>query len=314
MIDKYKIGVLGSSGFIGSNLIEELSQNNICFVGGSRSEIGDKKVDARCLDQVINWINKNKITHIINLAAQCGGIGINQQAPADMWSSTTLINYSVLEASRICNIKKLVMIGTVCSYAENCPVPFSESDLMHHGFPEKTNSSYGVAKLNGLFGSKAYRNQYGLNVIYLMLVNSYGKYDNFNESTSHVIPAIIKKCIMAKKNKSDLICWGDGTATREFLHAKDAAKAIIMAMDQYDSPEPINIGSGEEISICDLVHKIANILEFKGKIKWDTTKPNGQLRRCLNIDKLKNIGFSPKMNINDGLVETINWYNLIAND
>lgn len=300
-----KIGLLGGFGFLGKNLTPVLGENHDVFIASRTNGI-----DAKNCNNLIEWIDDLKLDCVVNLAANCGGIGLNQSNPADLWLETTMITSSVLEASRITKIKKIVMIGTVCSYAKHCPTPFKESDLMHHGLPEETNAGYGVAKLNGLFGCNAYRKQYGLNAIYLILVNLYGKYDNFNPKSSHVIPALIRRMNEAKSNnQKSLVVWGDGTVTREFLYAEDCANAMKLAIENYNEESPINIGSGQEISIKELVYTIQKIIGYEGEIIWDSNKPNGQPRRKLDTtlanDKLN---FKYHMSLEDGLKNTIQWY------
>lgn len=299
-------GVLGHSGFLGINLCQQLKEKQIPYVGGSRRN----GVDARDINSLIDWITSNRITHLINLAADCGGIGLNKDKPARLWSTTTQISHAVLEAAVVARLQKLTMIGTVCSYAGDCPVPFQEADLMRHGFPEITNAPYGVAKLNGYFGCLAYRKQHNLDAIFLVPVNLYGPYDNFDPKSSHVIPAIIRKCVEATKKGLDYIdCWGTGEATREFLYASEAARAIITATESYSGEEPINLGSGSEISIKDLTHLIAELVGFTGEIRWDSSQPNGQMRRCLDVSRARDLlGFENKVDIVDGLTQTIQWY------
>lgn len=300
-----RIGVLGGFGFLGQNLVPVLEHKYEVFCASRRNE-----VNAMNLGRVIHWIEKFKIDYLVNLAANCGGIGLNQKNPANLWYDTTLINANVLEASRMTGIKKLVMVGTVCSYAKYCPVPFMERDLMQHGFPEETNAGYGVAKLNALFGCQAYRKQYGLNCIYLIPVNLYGKHDNFDPKSSHVIPALIRRMYEAKiSGQTTIEIWGDGSATREFLYAGDAAKAIDLALDNYDESEPVNLGSGQEIMIRDLVILIKELVGYKGHIIWDINKPNGQPRRQLDTSLAKSkFGFEASTSLGQGLVETVKWY------
>lgn len=300
------LGILGSTGFLGQNLTKKLKGQNVDYVEGSR-RIG---VDARDVDSLNNWIYRNRITHIINLAAECGGIGLNQKEPAKLWLATTQITSAVLEACRINSIKKLVQLGTVCSYGSDTPTPFKESDLMKYGFPEETNSGYGVAKLNALFGAQTYHKQYGLNINYLTPVNLYGPHDHFNLNNSHVVPAIIRKIIEAKKNNTQITIWGDGSASREFFYVEDCCEAIILTLNSAKSdPEPINLGNGIEIQIKQLVMLLKELIGFEGEIIWDTSKPNGQLRRCLDVSKAKELlGFKAKTELKEGLIKTIEYY------
>lgn len=298
-------GILGASGFLGQHLCDEFLNSNREIRKAGRS-LG---VDARSVQSVVNWIVGNDITHVINLAAECGGIGRNSREPGYLWLTATQIAAAVLEASRIAKISKLVNIGTVCSYAKNCPVPFSEDDLMHHGMPEPTNLGYGMAKLNGVIGAQMYRKQYGMDIISLIPVNLYGPGDHFDLNNSHVIPALIRKCHEAKvSNSPNITVWGTGIATREFLFVKDCAKAIRLATDNYSSPEPVNIGSGREISIRSLVGVIKDSIEYNGKIIWDSTKPDGQPRRALDVTKAQAFGFAASVDIEDGISQTIDWW------
>lgn len=299
-----KIGLLGGAGFLGTNLFQHLKDKHMISVASRRTGIDGRRIDSLC-----DWILREKLDCVVNLAAECGGIGLNQTNPYDLWLATTAISFSVLEAARITRLEKLVMIGTVCSYAKYCVPPFCENDLMNYGFPEETNSAYGVAKLNGLFGCRAYRNQFGLNAIYLIPTNMYGKWDNFNPRSSHVIPALISRMLEAKKNNAPLTVWGDGTATREFLYAEDCAKAIDLAIHFYNGERPMNIGTGKEVSIAMLVSEVKNLLDFQGEIIWDTSKPNGQPRRQLNVDFARDaIGFEAETTLQTGLSKTIEWY------
>jgi GDP-L-fucose synthase len=299
------VGVLGHSGFVGKNLVDHCIANDVSFAGGSRRT----GVDAREVEDVVKWIEENNVTHIINLAAECGGIGLNKKRPADLWLATARISAAVLEAARMCEIKKLIMVGTVCSYAKHCPVPFREQDLLQHGEPEETNQAYGVAKLSGLFGARAYSKQYNLNIGNLIPVNMYGPYDHFDLENSHVIPALIRKMFDAKESGGPIVLWGDGTPTREFLFARDFAEAALLALENDIGPEFVNIGSGEEISIAALAQVIADIVGYKGEIEWDTDKPNGQPRRCLDVSKANELlGFSASTPLEEGLRETVEWY------
>ncbi len=301
-----KYGLLGATGFLGTHILHQLENAGQIVIKGSR-RLG---IDARSITSLTDWITEHQITTIINLAAECGGIGLNKLHPSKLWLSTTLITAAVLEAARLNKISKLCMIGTVCSYARNCPTPFRETDLMHHGPPESTNGAYGVAKLNSLFGCQAYRQEFGLNAIYLIPVNLYGPGDNFSPDSSHVIPALVRKCIEARESGiATITCWGTGTATREFLYVEDAARAIIMASEHYNEPEPINIGIGIEIPIAELVELIAKLCRFTGTIKWDSSKPDGQPQRCLDTSQAAaKFGFKAQTTLEEGLAKTIEWY------
>lgn len=301
-----RVGVLGSTGFVGANLVDHLTELHIPCIGGSR-RIG---VDARNVECLIDWIKSNHITHVINLAGDCGGIGLNQKEPGTLWLSAQLVAASVLEAARITGIEKLIMVGTVCSYAKDCPVPFKEDYLMHYGLPEQTNMAYGVAKLSALIGAQAYAKQHGMNICNLIPVNMYGPNDHFDTERSHVIPAIISKIDGAINSGTDTVTlWGTGSATREFLYVKDFARACVAALMTPTTADFINIGTGNEISIRDLANMIAGYMGFTGIIKWDTQKPDGQPRRCLDVTRAKQIlNFVAKTKLEDGLRETIEWY------
>lgn len=246
---------------------------------------------------------------VIHLAAEVGGIGANRDNPGRFFYANTAMGLNVIEQARITGVKKLVQIGTICAYPKETPVPFSEADLWN-GYPEETNAPYGIAKKALLTMCQAYRQQYGLNTIYLLPVNLYGPRDDFDPETSHVIPAVIRKCVEAKRAGQDkIVCWGDGSPTREFLYVTDAAEGIILATEKYDDPEPVNLGTGREISIRDLVQKIAALTGFDGRIEWDTSRPNGQPRRCLDVSRARErFGFVAKTDLDRGLKATIDWY------
>jgi len=246
---------------------------------------------------------------IIHLAAVCGGIGANMKEPGRFFYENALMNINMMEEARLAGVKKYVAIGSICAYPKYCSVPFKEED-MWNGYPEETNAPYGIAKKIQLVQAQAYREQYGFNAIYLSPVNLYGCYDNFDLETSHVIPAIIRKCLIAKRDNADkVVLWGDGSCTREFLYAPDCASAIIAAAELYNGPEPVNIGTGGEITIFDLAHTISELTGYKGRIEWDTSYPNGQPRRCLDVGRAKEyFDFEAPTSLYDGLRETIDWY------
>ena len=299
------IGVLGATGFVGRNLMEHLHENQVPCVGASRRT----GVDAADLSSLLAWIKTNKITHLINLAADCGGIGLNQRKPASLWLATARISHTVLEAARYTNLEKTVMVGTVCSYAKHCPVPFKEEYLMNYGAPEETNMAYGIAKLNAAIGAQAYAKEFGLNICNLIPVNMFGPYDHCDLNNSHVIPAVIRKINDAKNNNQDVTLWGTGNATREFLFARDFAQAALLACEKPTTSEFINSGTGQEISIRTVAETVARILDYKGQIIWDTSKPDGQPRRCLDVSKASSIlGFRATVDFATGLEETIKWY------
>lgn len=246
---------------------------------------------------------------VIHLAAVVGGIGANRESPGRFFYDNAIMGIQLIELARQQGVGKFVAVGTICSYPKFAPIPFREDDLWN-GYPEETNAPYGLAKKMMLVQGQAYRQQYGFNTVFLLPVNLYGPRDNFNPGTSHVIPALIKKCIEAgERGEKEVVVWGDGSATREFLYVEDAAEAIVLASERYDDPEPVNIGAGFEISIKDLASKIATLTGFSGKIFWDTTKPNGQPRRMLDTQRAKErFGFVATTNFDVGLRKTIDWY------
>jgi len=246
---------------------------------------------------------------VIHMAATVGGIGINKEKPGTFYYKNLMMGTLLIEHARRHKIEKFVTIGTICAYPNLTPTPFKEEDLWN-GYPETTNAPYGIAKKALLVQSQAYRDEFDFNGIYLLLVNLYGPRDNFDPKSSHVIPALIKKCLDANDNNENITVWGTGKATREFIYVKDAAKAIILATEKYDKPGPINIGSKMEISIKDLVNLIAKLTQFKGSIKWDDSYPDGQPRRMLDTTKaFVEFGFAASTNFEEGLKKTIEWYN-----
>jgi GDP-L-fucose synthase len=246
---------------------------------------------------------------IIHLAAVVGGIGANRANPGRFFYENLMMGVQLMEQARLAGVRKFVGIGTVCSYPKFTPVPFREEDLWN-GYPEETNAPYGLAKKMLLVQGQAYRQQYGFNAIHLLPVNLYGPGDNFSEDSSHVIPALIKKCIDAREQGSEeIVAWGDGSPTREFLYVEDAAEAIVLAAERYDEPEPVNIGAGFEISIRDLTERIAALCRFPGRVVWDTSQPNGQPRRGLDTSRAeRTFGFRSRTDFETGLGKTIKWY------
>jgi GDP-L-fucose synthase len=258
------------------------------------------------IDRMLKDANANMIIH---LAAQVGGIGANSEHPAEFFYNNLMMGVQLMHRAWETSVEKFVAIGTICAYPKFTPVPFNEANLWD-GYPEETNAPYGLAKKMLLVQAQSYRQQYGYNAIFLLPVNLYGPGDNFNPMSSHVIPALIRKCIEA--NESDLKkieVWGDGSPTREFLYVEDAAEGILLAAEKYNGDEPVNLGSGYEISIKDLVELIARLTEFKGNLVWDCSKPNGQPRRALDTNRARNyFGFEAKMQFEEGLKNTIEWY------
>ncbi len=300
-----KILVTGGAGFLGSFVVRKLLdrgvlQKNI-FIPRS------KNLDLRKWENCVKVIKGQDI--VIHLAAVVGGIGYNQKIPGRMFYDNLMMGVQLMEVARVYGVEKFVAIGTVCAYPKNTPVPFSESSLWD-GYPEETNAPYGLAKKMLLVQAQAYRQQYGFNAIYLLPVNLYGPRDHFEPEKSHVIPALIKKVADAKREKKDFIeVWGTGSASREFLYVEDAAEAIVLATEKYNKPEPVNIGAGSEISIKKLTETICRLMDFDGEIRWDSSQPDGQPRRCLDVSRAeKEFGFKAKVGFERGLKETIEWY------
>jgi GDP-L-fucose synthase len=300
-----KILLTGGNGFLGQFVKKELIKCG--FLPQNIFTPTKKEFDFTKLKDCQKAVKDINI--VIHLAAKVGGIGLNQQIPGKLFYDNLIMGAQLMEAARQANVKKFVAIGTVCAYPKFTPVPFKEENLWN-GYPEETNSAYGLAKKMLLVQAQAYRQQYGFNAIYLLPVNLYGPGDNFDPSSSHVIPALIKKAVKAKKNHdASITVWGTGTASREFLYVEDAARAIVSATLKYNQSEPINIGFGTEITIKNLVSTINKLVGFKGQIIWDKTKPDGQPRRCLDTSKaLKEFGFQAKTDLKSGLQKTIDWY------
>jgi GDP-L-fucose synthase len=254
-------------------------------------------------------LSESEADIVIHLAAVVGGIGANQAEPGRFFYENLHMGTMLMEQARRAGVRKFVGIGTICSYPKFTPVPFSEEQLWN-GYPEETNAAYGMAKKMLLVQGQAYRQQYGFNAIHLLPVNLYGPGDNFNPASSHVIPALVRKCLEANESSArEIVCWGDGTATREFLYVEDCAEAIVLATDCYDGADPVNIGAGFEISIRDLTTLVAELCEFRGHIAWDRSKPNGQPRRCLDTSRAEALfGFRATTDLRDGLARTIAWY------
>ncbi|HWQ66602.1 MAG TPA: GDP-L-fucose synthase [Methanospirillum sp.] len=302
---KTKILVTGGAGFLGQNVVEELIKKgaNRANITIPRSKTDDLRIRESC-DKVVNGVDM-----IIHLAAKVGGIGYNRDHPAELFYDNAIMGIQLMESARIQGVKKFVTVGTVCAYPKFTQVPFREEELWN-GYPEETNAPYGLAKKMLLVQAQAYRTQYGFNAIYLLPVNLYGPGDNFNPDSSHVIPALIKKFVEAKTHKLPTVeIWGTGSASREFLYVEDAARCIALAAERYDGIEPVNIGVGEEISIKKLVEIINAIVGYEGDIIWDSTKPDGQPRRCLDTHRAKELfGFQAQTNFEEGLRKTIDWY------
>jgi GDP-L-fucose synthase len=299
-----KVTVTGGAGFLGSHLVPKLQQKGVkVFVPLS------KNYDLRRPEAIKKMFNKFLPDIVIHLAAVVGGIGANQKNPGKFFYDNAIMGIQLMEEARRRGITKFVNIGTICSYPKLTPVPFKEKDLWN-GYPEETNAPYGLAKKVLIVQSQGYRRQYGFNSINLLQVNLYGPGDNFNPETSHVIPALIKKCIDAIcAGKKEIIIWGSGKPTREFLYVEDAVRGIMLATEKYNKSDPINLGAGFEISINDLAKLIARLTGFKGKVVFDRSKPDGQPRRCLNTARAaKEFGFKASTSFEVGLKKTIEWY------
>lgn len=301
------IVITGGAGFLGHHLIDRFVKYGI-----SRDQILIPLIEDYDLTCEADCVRMYEAMHpniLVHLAAEVGGIGANREKPGRFFYSNMAMGLHLIEQARIFGLEKFVQVGTICAYPKFTPVPFKEEDLWN-GYPEETNAPYGIAKKALLVMLQAYRQQYGLNGVYLLPVNLYGPGDNFDPATSHVIPALIKKCVDAVNTGRDFIeCWGTGSASREFLYVKDAAEAIVMATEKYNGSDPVNIGAGFEIKIRDLVKKIADLTGFGGDIRWDASKPDGQPRRCLDTSRAKdNFGFEAKTDFDAGLKATIEWY------
>ncbi|MGB9722061.1 MAG: GDP-L-fucose synthase family protein [bacterium] len=317
-----RICISGGKGFLGNHLVKKFKEN-----GYTNIFIADlPEYDLRDLESVKKMYNDLKPDIVVHLAARVGGIGANREHPAEFFYDNLTMGVFLLDQAYRHNIEKFVALGTICCYPKFTPVPFKEEDLWN-GYPEETNAPYGLAKKMLLVQSTAYRQQYGLNSIFLMPVNLYGPGDNFDPSSSHVIPALIKKFVDAMGGKENVlkrlnadtpmpmgtdapvIVWGTGNASREFLYVEDCAEAIVLATEKYAKPDPVNIGAGFEIKIKELVQLLAKLLKYNGEINWDATKPDGQPRRMLDTSRAeKEFGFKAKTSFEEGLKKTIDWY------
>jgi len=306
-----RVIVTGGGGFLGSFVIEKLKQRGAADIFIPRMEeydLTDRDAIRRLFETTLKDVEPKNIL-IIHLAAHVGGIGANREHPAEFFYDNLVMGVELMHQAWQNGVGKFTAIGTVCAYPKFTPVPFREEDLWI-GYPEETNAPYGLAKKMLLVQSQSYRQQYGFNSIYLLPVNLYGPRDNFNPVSSHVIPALIRKSIEAQeRGEKEMIAWGDGSPTREFLYVEDAADAIVTASEKYDDSEPVNLGSGYEISIKDLTETITRLTGFQGKLTWDITKPNGQPRRGLDTSRAdKFFGWRAKMDFEEGLKRTIEWF------
>jgi len=297
--------VTGGAGFLGSNVVRKLRERGCEHVFIPRS----KDYDLREKEAIVRMYEDSKPDIVIHLAAVVGGIGANQKYPGKFFYDNAIMGIQLIEHARRYGVKKLVCVGTICAYPKFTPVPFKEEDLWN-GYPEETNAPYGLAKKMLLVQLQAYRQQYGFNGIYLLPVNLFGPRDNFDPEFSHVIPAIIKKLVDAKRQgDKKIMAWGTGEVSREFLYVEDAAEGITLATERYNKPDPVNLGSGEEIKIKELVYLIKELSEFEGAVEWDPSQPDGQPRRRLDTSKAKKkFGFEAKTSLHKGLQQTIGWY------
>lgn len=306
MIDwpKKKVLVTGGKGFLGSRVVEILKKKGANRIIAPGSKDCDLTKISNCR-RIVKGVDI-----VFHLAGRVGGIGYNRDRPADIFYDNILMGTQLLDEAKKAKVEKLIALGTICSYPKFTPIPFSEEHIWD-GYPEETNASYGLAKKMLLVQSQAYRQQYNFRSIVVFPTNLYGPKDNFDADNSHVIPAIILKIYNAKNSKAQKISvWGDGSPTRDFLYVEDAARGIVLAAEKYDDRLPINLGSGEEISIKDLITMIANIMDYRGEIIWDTTKPNGQPRRCISTERAeKMLGFKPSVTLEEGLKRTVKWFN-----
>jgi len=300
-----RIVVTGGAGFLGQHVLQALRQRGCTDMMVPVRDQYDLTREAA----VERFYRDARPEVVIHLAAVVGGIGANRANPGRFVYENLVMGAMLMEYARRTGVKKFVGVGTICAYPKFTPVPFREEDLWN-GYPEETNAPYGLAKKMLLVQGQAYRQQYGFNVIHLLPVNLYGPGDNFDPESSHVIPALVRKCLEAiERGEPEIVCWGDGTPTREFLYVGDCAEAIVLATERYEGAEPVNIGAGFEISIKELVELIADLAGFKGRIRWDTTKPNGQPRRCLDTSRAaREFGFRAKTSFREGLERTVAWY------
>ena len=295
-----RVLVTGGGGFVGSHLVERLERDGADVVVARRRDH-----DLTSLEDTERLFAEAKPELVFHLAAEVGGIGANRANPGRYWYANLLLGAHVLEQSRLHDVRKLVVAGTVCAYPKHTPVPFGEDELWN-GFPEETNAPYGVAKKAVLVGAQAYREQYGLNTVYLLPANLYGPRDKFHPTNAHVIPDLIRKMV---DSTGEVVLWGDGSPTREFLYVDDCVEGLALAAERYDGAEPVNLGTGVETSIRELAETVADVTGFEGEIVWDTSMPNGQPRRSLDSSRAaERFGFRAQVGLRDGLERTVAWY------
>ena len=295
-----RVLVTGGGGFLGSHLVERLENDGHHVVAARQADY-----DLTSMDDAARMFEDARAELVFHLAAEVGGIGANRANPGRYWYANLMMGAHVLEQARLHETPKLVIVGTVCAYPKFAPVPFSEADLWN-GYPEETNAPYGVAKKTILVGAQAYREQYGVSSIFLLPTNLYGPRDNFDLETSHVIPALIRKMLEAE---DEVVLWGDGSPTREFLYVEDCVEGLALAAERYDGPEPVNLGASKEISIRELAELVAGVTGYEGRIVWDDTKPGGQPRRSVDASRARELfGFEARTPLREGLERTAAWY------
>jgi GDP-L-fucose synthase len=304
-----KVVVTGGAGFLGKRVVSRLGEKRVGDVIVPRS----KDYDLVKYQDVVRLCEESKPDIVIHLAARVGGIGANRDNPGKFFYDNLMMGVQLMEISRLCGVQKFVAAGTICAYPKFTPIPFREDNLWD-GYPEETNAPYGLAKKMLLVQAQAYRQQYGFNAIYLLPVNLYGPEDNFDLNSSHVIPAMIRKCTEAVRERRDeIVLWGTGTPTREFLYVDDAAEGILLASEKYDSPEPVNLGAAREVSVYDLAVMISRLTGFEGRIVWDASKPDGQPRRSLDTSRAeRQFGFRARTSLEEGLKSTVAWFQSLS--